>query len=100
VEGKTRPLLHSIHNTGRLNVKAVLVHQEHYEYALEQLAAIHQALLSGIPQEYHSKVFVDNLEVGLTGSHRDTIQSCNSSQHANELITLYNPKDAEVEQPK
>jgi hypothetical protein len=89
VEGRgTFSLLHSIHNTGRPHVKAVLVYQENYEYAIEQLAVIHQALLSGVPQEYHSKVFVDNLEAGLTGSHRDTIHSCNSSQHANELISL------------
>jgi hypothetical protein len=85
VEGKgTHPLIQSIHNTGRPTVKAVLVYHEHYDYALEHLAAIHQVLLSGVPQEYHGNVFVDAQEVGLTSSHRDTIQSCNSSQHANE----------------
>jgi hypothetical protein len=97
VDGKTLPLIHSIHNTGRLHVKAVLVHHEQYEYALEQLSVIHQALLSGVPQEFYKKVFVDNLEAGLTDSHRDTIQSCNSSLNANELLQLYNPQDAEGE---
>jgi hypothetical protein len=82
VDGKTLPLIHSIHNTGRQNVKAVLVHQEQYDYTIEQMSVIHQALLSGVLQEYHSKVFVDNLEAGLTGSQRDTIQSCNSSLNA------------------
>lgn len=98
VEGRgTFPLIHSIHNTGRATVKAVLVHRENYDYAIAQLAAIQEALLSGVPQEYHANVFVDNLEAGLTGSQRDTIQSCNSSQQANELISLYNPQDAEVQ---
>jgi len=97
VEGRgTFSLIRSIHNTGREYVKAVLVHQENYNYAIDQLAVIHQALLSGVPPEYHGKVFVENQEAGLTSSHRDTIQSCNSSQHANELLHLYNPQDAEV----
>jgi len=89
-------LIHSIHNTDREHVKAVLAHQENYDYAIEQLAVIHQALLSGVPQEYHEKVSFENQEAGLSGSHCDTIQSCNSSQHANELLNLYNPQDAEV----
>jgi len=99
MEGCTLPLLHSIHNTGRENVKAILVHQEYYDYAIENLSTLHVELSSGVPQEYHENVFVENLEAGLTSSHRDTIQSCNSSHYANDLLTRYNPQDAEEANP-
>lgn len=90
-------LIHSIHNTGRRGIKAVLVYNENYEAALESLATIHQQLLAGVNPAYHKQVFIDNLEAGLTGSHRDTIHSCNSSHYANELLQTYNPQDAEIE---
>jgi len=97
--GGTKPLINSIHNTGRAHVKVILVPQQNYEQAIEQLAVLHQTLTSGVPPAYHRNVFVDNLEAGLTSGHRDTIHSCNSSQHANELLHLYNPQDAEEEPP-
>jgi hypothetical protein len=100
VNGNSIPLIQSIHNTGKKNVKAVLVHHEHYEYAIEQMTVIHHALLSGVPHDYHDKVFIDNLEAGLTSSQQGTIQSCNSSQNANELLQLYNPQDAEADNSK
>jgi hypothetical protein len=93
------PLIQSVHNSGRVHIKAVLVPSENYDSALDQLAVFHQALLAGVPQAFQSKVFVDNLEAGLTSGHRDTIQSCNSSHHASELLNLYNPQDAEEETP-
>jgi hypothetical protein len=101
VEGKGKvPVVHSVHNTGRPYVKAVLVHTESYAFALDQFATLHQGLLAGVPQEYHKNVFVDHQEVGLTSAHRDTIHSCNSSYYANELLSLYNPQDGEVEIPQ
>jgi hypothetical protein len=57
-------------------------------------------LVTGVAQDYHEKVFVDNLEASLTSVHRDTIQSCNSSHHANELLSLYNPQDGEETPPR
>jgi hypothetical protein len=97
VEDKVYALIHSIHNTNRPHTKVVLVHLENYEAAIEQFGTIHLDLLSGVPKEFHCNVFVDGLEAGLTSGHRDTIQSCNSSLHASELLQLYNPQDAEVE---
>jgi hypothetical protein len=91
------PLIQSVHNTGRATVKVVLVLSENYDFALEQLAVLHPALLAGVPEAYQSNVFVDNLEVGLMSGHRNTIHSCNSSHHAKELLQLYNPQDAEEE---
>jgi predicted nucleic acid-binding Zn-ribbon protein len=64
------------------------------------MSVIHHALLSGVPHDYHDKVLIDNLEAGLTSSQRDTIQSCNSSQNANELLQLYNPQDAKADNSK
>jgi len=72
-------VVHWIHNTGRKNVKAILVPKENYDIALEQFGCVHQRLLEAVPLEYHSNIFIDNLEVDLTGGKRDTIQSCNSS---------------------
>ena len=89
-------LIHSVHNTGRPNIKAVLVPAGNYNIAIDQLATMHQGLLSGVPPSYHKNVFVDVLEVSLTSAHRDTIQPCNSSQHANELLIMYNPQDCEA----
>jgi hypothetical protein len=99
-DGVTHSIIHLAHNTGRPNMKAVLVPAEHYNVAIDKLASMHQSLKSGVPQVYHKNVFVDSLEVSLTGAHRDTIHSCNSSQHANELISLYNPQDGEAKVPK
>lgn len=97
VEDKVYSLIHSIHNTNRPHTKVVLVHLENYEPAIEQFGTIHMDLLSGVPKEFHCNVFVDGLEAGLTSGHRDTIQSCNSSLYASELLQLYNPQDTEVE---
>lgn len=93
--GQKMQLIHSIHNTGRKNIKAVLVHQEHYDLAIDQFGALHQCLLAGIKPEYHKSVFIGDLEVCMTGAQRDTIHSCNSSQQATELLNLYNPQDGE-----
>lgn len=95
----TVQLIQSIHNTGRNGIKAALVPKEHYEAALEHFATLHQQLLSGVNPEYHKKVFIGNQEAGLTSMHRDTVQSCNSSHYANELLQIYNPQDPEGEQP-
>jgi len=86
-------LIHSIHNTGRKNVKVVLVPKEHYDLAIEQFGAIHQCLLSVIEPIYHKNAFVDGAEVSMTGGQQDTIHSCNSSNHASELLVHYNPQD-------
>ncbi len=44
LEGRgTFPLIQSIHNTGRAHDKAILVPQENYNYAIDQLAGLHQA---------------------------------------------------------
>jgi len=90
-------LIHSVHNTGRKNIKAVLVFKENYDDALEEFATLHQKLLSGVNPAFHQKVFVGTLEAGMTSGHRDTIHSCNSSHYANELLQIYNPQDAEEE---
>jgi len=42
---------------------------------------------------------VDNLEANMTSGHRDTIQSCNSSHNASELLQLYNPQNGETGPP-
>lgn len=95
----TVPLIHSVHNMGRTNIKAVLIPQENYEIAVDQFGGLHQGLLAGIPQQYHANVFVDNLEANMTSGHRDTIQSCNSSHNASELLQLYNPQNGETGPP-
>jgi len=101
LEGRgTMPLIQAIHNTGQAHVKAILVPQENYNCAIDQLTGLHQALVARAAQLYHEKVFVDNLEASLTSGHWDTIQSCNSSHYANELLRLYNPQDGEEAPPK
>jgi hypothetical protein len=97
VNNSPQPLIQSVHNTGRTNVKAVLVPMENYDAAIDQLGALHQLLLAGVSKDYHDAVFVGNSEAGMTSGHRDTIQSCNSSQSATELLQLFNPLDAEAE---
>lgn len=91
------PLIHSVHNTSRKTIKAVLVPRENYDDALEAFSTLHQQLLSGVHPDFHKKVFVGSLEAGMTSGHRDTIHSCNSSHYANELLQTYNPQDAEEE---
>jgi len=93
-------LIHSVHNTGRKNIKAVLVPKENYDDALEEFSTFHQKLLSGVNPAFHRKVFVGTLEAGMTSGHRDTIHSCNSSHYANELLQIHNPQDAEEEPPE
>jgi len=97
VDDKLLPLIHSVHNTNRPHVKAVLVTAENFEAAVDQFGTIYQDLLGGVPQEFQNNVFVDDLEAGLTSGHRDTIHSCNSSLHASKFLHLYNPQDAEVD---
>jgi hypothetical protein len=58
-DGVTHSMVHSAHNTGRPNIKAVLVPAEHYDVAINKLASMHQSLLSGVPQIYHKNVFVE-----------------------------------------
>jgi len=54
IEGKgTISLVHSVHNTGRPNIKAVLVPAENFNIAIDQLAILHQGLLSDVPPSYH-----------------------------------------------
>jgi hypothetical protein len=79
IEDKVYALIHSVHNTNHPHIKAILVPQENYEVAVEQFSTIHLDLLSGVPREFHSSVFVDGMEAGLTSGHRNTIHSCNSS---------------------
>jgi hypothetical protein len=90
-------LIHSIHNTRRKNIKAVLVPHEHYDLAIVQFGALHQCLLAGIEGKYHKNVFIEGLEAGMTGGQRDMIHSCNSSNNASELLILYYPQDGEVD---
>jgi hypothetical protein len=71
----------------------VLVPKEHYDLAIGQFGAIHQCLLSGIEPIHHKNAFVDGAEVSMTGGQSDTIHSCNSSNHASELLVHYNPQD-------
>jgi peptidase E len=59
-EGPAIPLIHSVHNTGRTNVKVVLVPTANYDYAVDQFVTLHQDLLAGIPREYQDNVFVSN----------------------------------------
>jgi len=94
-EGPAIPLIHSVHNTGRTNVKVVLVPTANYDYAVDQFVTLHQDLLAGIPREYQDNVFVSNLEAGITSGHSDTVHSSQSSHHADEILQLYNPQDAE-----
>jgi hypothetical protein len=100
VDDKLLPLIHSMHNTNRPHVKAVLVTVENFEAAVDQFGTIHQDLLGGVLQEFQKNVFVGDLEAGLTSGHRDTIHSCNSSLHASKFLHLYNPQDAEVDNPQ
>jgi len=79
IEDKVYALIHSVHNTNCPHIKAIPVPQENYEVAVEQFSTIHLDLLSGVPREFHSSVFVDGMEAGLTSGHRNTIHSCNSS---------------------
>jgi hypothetical protein len=97
VNNSPHPLIQSVHNTGRTNVKAVLVPMENYDAAMDQLGSLHQLLLAGVSKDYYEAVFVGNSEAGMTSGHRDTIQLCNSSQSATELLQLFNPQDAEAE---
>jgi len=80
---------------GLTNVKVVLVPTANYDYAVDQFATLHQDLLAGIPREYQDNVFVNNLETGMTSSHKDTVHSSQSSHHADEILQLHNPQDAE-----
>jgi len=97
VGGMPIPLVHSVHNTGRPNVKAVLVLTANYDYAVDQFGTLHQDLLAGVPEEYQDNVFVNNLEAGMTSGRRDTIHSSQCSHRADEIQQLYNPQDADDE---
>jgi hypothetical protein len=99
VENKVVPLIHSVCNTNRPTIKAVLVPQENFDLVVEQFGSLHLDLLSGVPQDYHGNVFVNGLEAGMTSGHKDTIHSCNSSLNATAILQLHNPQDAEVEAP-
>jgi hypothetical protein len=98
------PLIHSIHNTGSKTTKVVLVTTAHYEEALTQLSAIHSILTSSIPQEYHTRVFINSLQVTITGQQIDSISSCNSAAYATTLLMKYNPQDGtedeDIQPPK
>ncbi len=49
---KSKPLLHSIHNTGKPTIKVALVPSHHYEAATTQLSAIHNILASKKKKDY------------------------------------------------
>jgi hypothetical protein len=89
------PLLHSIHNTGKPTTKVALVTTGQYESAITQLSAIHSILTSYVPQENHDKVFINSLQVGITGQQVDSISSCNSAAYATALLNKFNPQDGE-----
>jgi hypothetical protein len=91
----TEPLLHSLHNTGKMTTKVALVPTGHYEAALTQLSAIHSILTSYIPKEYLDRVFIASMQAGITGQQIDSISSCNSAAYATELLNTYNPQDGD-----
>jgi hypothetical protein len=57
------PLLHSVHNTGRLTTKAMLVQRDLMKmpYALGQLSNLQSILANNTVQKYHQFVFIPGI---------------------------------------
>jgi hypothetical protein len=55
------PLLDSIHNTGRIHTKVVLVPKTMEVETLTQFAIMHSILLNNVAEKYHGNVFVDGM---------------------------------------
>jgi len=90
-----KQLIVSMHNTGNPTTKVVLIPKANEEEALKQLAAIHSIMLSNIDAEFHSKVFLEGKQAGLTSQQVDSIQSSHSTSYAMRLLDALNPQDGE-----
>jgi hypothetical protein len=88
-------LIHSIHNTNRNTIKAVLVHYTKFDSAVDQLSNIANILKSHIHREFHNNVFVPDTEPALVGHRADSVPSCNYSSYATALLNNFNPQDGE-----
>ncbi len=96
-EGSTAsPLIYSVHNTSRLNMKAVLIKRDNIEEAIDQFTNIANILKTNIKQKFHPNVFIPGKIPALTGRQADSIFSCNSSATASALLNNFNPQDGEA----
>ena len=79
------PLLHPVHNTGRLTKKAMLVQRNLYEDALGQLSNIQNILANTIEPKYHQYVFIPDTPPAVSGERVDSMSSCNYTSFAGDL---------------
>jgi hypothetical protein len=82
--------------------KVALIPSENYQAVMDQFGVLHPSIMDKVSETYRGRVFVEGKQVVLTSGYRDTVNSCNSSNYASELLHLYNPQDgepAEIEPP-
>jgi archaellum component FlaC len=88
-------LIHSIHNTGKINTKVVLIQTEKFEAAMDQLTNLHNIIKTNIDPTYLGHVLVPGSTPMLTSRRADSVSSCNYSSYASALLNTFNPQEGE-----
>jgi hypothetical protein len=99
-EGKPgTQLIHSVHNTSKLNTKVVLVQTDKWDDTIDQFTNIDTILQNNIDTQFHDNVFLPGNPPALTGRKANYISSCNYSSYASTLLINFNPQEGESNAP-